>query len=76
MTTDDDRAADARTESPERSESPLGPPPAGTPLKPPKGKQVASGWSERIAEAIRARESGKEARRGRPVGFPHSFSRK
>jgi hypothetical protein len=47
-----------------------------SPLKAPKGKQVPSGWAEKIAEAIRARESAKEARRGRAVGFPHSFARK
>jgi hypothetical protein len=46
-----------------------------SPLKAPKGKQVTSGWAEKIAEAIHARESAKEARRGRAVGFPISFAR-
>src|SRR2546425_1002921 len=40
-----------------------------SPLTTPKGKQAPSGWADKIAEAIRARDSAKEARRGRPVGF-------
>lgn len=45
-----------------------------SPLKPPQGKQAPPGWAEKIAEAIDARDSAKEARKGRPVGFPHSFT--
>jgi hypothetical protein len=52
---------------------------AGTPAPPltvPKGKRAPAGWAEKIAEAIKAREEAKEARRGRPVVFPHSFSKR
>jgi hypothetical protein len=46
-----------------------------SPLIAPKGKQAPAGWAEKIAEAIRARDTTKEVRRGRPVGFPNSFTK-
>ena len=47
-----------------------------SPLGHPKGKRAPSGWAEKIAEAIKARDAAKEARRGRPVGFPHAFTKR
>lgn len=49
---------------------------AASPVTVPKGKRAPAGWSEKIAEAVKARESAKEARKGRPIGFPHAFSKR
>lgn len=43
-------------------------------LTAPKAKRVPSNWPEKIHKATKAREAGKEARRGKPVAFPHSFT--
>jgi hypothetical protein len=49
---------------------------AASPVTVPKGRRAPAGWSGKIEEAIKARESAKEARKGKPISFPHAFSKR